>query len=127
MVDNLIEMKTLATQAANGTIGTASEEMGYIASQLEALGTDINDISASTKYNGIDLMNATASLTFHVGEGTSDTMAVSVSELNMGTLFTNSGSDETIAAAEGLGDATNGGTPAKAVSVGAVEHTCLLF
>ena len=127
VVDNLIEMKTLATQAANGTIGTASDEMGYIASQLEALGTDINDIAASTKYNGIDLMNAAASLTFQVGEGTSDTMAVSLSELNMGTLFTNSGSDETIAAAEGLGDATNGGTPANAVSGGAVEHTGLLF
>ena len=127
VVDNLIEMKSLATQAANGTIGTGSNEMGYIASQLEALGTDINDIAASTKYNGIDLMNSAASLTFQVGEGTGDTMAVSLSELNMGTLFTNSGSDETAASAEGLGDASNGGTPANAVSGGGVEHTGLLF
>jgi flagellin len=114
VVDNLIEMKTLATQAANGTIGTASEEMGYIASQLEALGTDINDIAASTKYNGIDLMNAAASLTFQVGEGTSDTMAVSLSELNMGTLFNNTlsgGANEAAAAGDVLGDTSNGGTP----------------
>ena len=115
VVDNLIEMKTLATQAANGTIATGSDEMGYIASQLEALGTDINDIAASTKYNGIDLMNAAASLTFQVGEGTSDTMAVSLSELNMGTLFANSianASDGQSHDSEVLGDTTNGGNPA---------------
>ena len=35
-------------------------------------------------------MNAAASLTFQVGEGTSDTMAVSLSELNMVTLLNNS-------------------------------------
>ena len=114
VVDNLIEMKSLATQAANGTIGTGSDEMGYIASQLEALGKDINDIAASTKYNGIDLMNSAASLTFQVGEGTSDTMAVSLSELNMGTLFTNTlsgGANEVAAAGDVLGDTANGGTP----------------
>jgi flagellin len=127
ILDNLIEMKSLATQAANGTIGTGSNEMGYIASQLEALGTDINDIAASTKYNGIDLMNAAASLTFQVGEGTNDTMAVSLSELNMGTLFTNSGTDETVASAEGLGDASNGGTPANASNGGANTHISKLF
>ena len=114
VVDNLIEMKTLATQAANGTIATASDEMGYIASQLEALGSDINDIAASTKYNGIDLMNAAASLTFQVGEGTTDTMAVSLAELNMGTLFTNTlsgGVNAAAAAGDVLGDTVNGGTP----------------
>ena len=106
VVDNLIEMKSLATQAANGTIASGSDEMGYIASQLEALGTDINDIAASTKYNGIDLMNAAASLTFQVGEGTSDTMAVSLSELNMGTLFSSG-----TAAGDGIGSAASGGDP----------------
>jgi len=127
VVDNLIEMKSLATQAANGIIGQGSDEMGYIASQLEALGTDINDIAGSTTYNGIALMNAAASLTFQVGEGTGDTMAVSLSELNMGTLFTNSGGDETAASGEGLGDASNGGTPANASNAGANTHTSKLF
>ena len=89
VVDNLIEMKTLATQAANGTIGTGSSEMGYIASQLEALGDDINDIASSTTFNGVDLTGSAAgSMTFQVGEGTSDTFSVTLSEINMGALFT---------------------------------------
>ena len=114
ITDTLIEMKSLATQAANGTIAAGSEEMGYIASQLEALGDDINDIAKSTSYNGINLVNEAASLTFQVGEGTGDTMAVSLSELNMGTLFavsTANNADAVAHSSEVLGDTTNGGEP----------------
>ena len=35
-------------------------------------------------------MNEAASLTFQVGEGTSDTMSVTLNEINMATLFANS-------------------------------------
>jgi flagellin len=117
VVDNLIEMKSLATQAANGIIEAGSDEMGYIASQLEALGDDINDIAKSTTYNGVDLMNSQAALTFQVGEGTDDTMAVTLSELNMGTLFNTSinNAEETHAASihssEVLGSTSAGGKP----------------
>ena len=114
VLDNLIEMKSLATQAANGTIAAASDEMGYIASQLEALGDDINDIAKSTSYNGVNLVNSGASLTFQVGEGTSDTMAVTLNEVNMATLFRNSisaGDNAAAAAGDVLGDTVNGGTP----------------
>jgi flagellin len=114
ITDTLIEMKSLATQAANGIIAAGSNEMGYIASQLEALGDDINDIAKSTSYNGVNLVNETASLTFQVGEGTGDTMAVSLSELNMGTLFNTTiktAENTTISANEVLGDTTNGGKP----------------
>jgi flagellin len=107
MLDNLMEMKTLATQAANGTIATGSDEMGYIASQLEALGTDINDISTSTKFNGLDLTGTgAATLTFQVGEGTSDTFDVALTETNMGTLFSSG-----TAAGVGLGSTGSGGDP----------------
>ena len=115
ILDNLIEMKSLATQASNGIIAAGSDEMGYIASQLEALGDDINDVAKSTTYNGTNLVNSAASLTFQVGEGTGDTMAVSLSEVNMATLFTNSISaadNEAAASGDVLGDTTNGGTPA---------------
>ncbi len=115
IVDNLMEMKSLATQASNGIIATGSDEMGYIASQLEALGDDINDVAKSTSYNGVNLVNTAASLTFQVGEGSTDTMAVSLNEINMATLFNNSAwnanngqSDDD----EVLGDTTNGGNPA---------------
>ena len=72
---------------------------------------DINDIAKSTSYNGINLVNEAASLTFQVGEGTGDTMAVSLSELNMGTLFavsTANNADAVAHSSEVLGDTTNG-------------------
>jgi len=114
IIDNLIEMKSLATQASNGIIEAGSDEMGYIASQLEALGDDINDVAKSTSYNGVNLVNEAASLTFQVGEGSTDTMGVSLSEINMGTLFNNTiktAENTTISANEVLGDTTNGGKP----------------
>jgi flagellin len=114
IVDNLMEMKSLATQASNGIIATGSDEMGYIASQLEALGDDINDVAKSTSYNGVNLVNESASLTFQVGEGSTDTMAVTLSEINMATLFINSisGGDNAVATSgDVLGDVNNGGTP----------------
>ena len=99
ILDNLIEMKSLATQAANGTIATGSDEMKYISAQLEALSIDISDVAKSTKFNGVTLTNsATAgtsadlntdsqTLTFQVGEGTSDTMTVTLNDVDTGKLF----------------------------------------
>ena len=45
----------------------------------------------------------------------------------MGTLFINSGADETAASAEGLGDANNGGLPPAASNAGANTHISKLF
>jgi flagellin len=123
-------MKSLATQAANGTIAAGSDEMSYISSQLEALGDDINDVAKSTSYNGVNLVNEAASLTFQVGEGTSDTMAVSLSEINMATLFQNSinaGDDEAVEATDVLGDTTNGGTTADFATGGTLNHIFYAF
>ena len=84
VIDNLIEMKTLATQASNDTL--SATERGYISSQINALGDDINSIAVSTKFNGLTLLDSN-SLTFQVGEGTADTKAVTLSEINVKTLF----------------------------------------
>ena len=43
VMDNLIEMKSLSTQAANDTLG--ADERGYIGSQIEALAEDINEVA----------------------------------------------------------------------------------
>jgi flagellin len=84
VIDNLIEMKSLATQASNDTL--SATERGYISSQINALGDDINSIAVSTKFNGLTLLDSN-SLTFQVGEGTTDTKAVTLSEINVKTLF----------------------------------------
>ena len=102
IMDNLIEMKSLSTQAANDTL--SATERTYIAKQINALGTDINDIAASATFNGIDLLAATdASLTFQVGEGTSDTMAVTLNDVDILALFSDG------ASVANLGTATGGG------------------
>ena len=84
VMDNLIEMKSLATQAANETLGQTEKD--FIGSQIQALGVDINDIAASSTFNGINLLSA-QTLTFQVGEGTSDTLAVTLTEVDVDELF----------------------------------------
>ncbi|MBC8196307.1 MAG: flagellin [Candidatus Marinimicrobia bacterium] len=68
-------MKEKATQAADGSYSTAQRES--IHDQFAALRTEFDDISSDTKFNGTALMSATA-MTFHVGEGSTDTLAVTL-------------------------------------------------
>jgi len=84
VLDNLIEMKSLATQAANQTLG--STERAYVGAQIEALATDINDINTSTTYQGIALLDSQA-LVFQVGEGVNDTMTVNLQTVDVYNLF----------------------------------------
>jgi flagellin len=111
VMDNLIEMKSLATQAASATLGET--ERGYIASQIEALATDINDVAKSTTFNGLALLDGDANkansldLTFQTGEGTGDTFSVELEAVNVKVLFT---TQTNTANSDGLG--ADGGTNA---------------
>ena len=92
VMDNLIEMKSLATQAANDTLSTT--ERTYIAKQINALGFDINDIAASSTFNGVALLpTSDATKTFQVGEGTGDTMSVTFETVDILALFGADGTD----------------------------------
>ena len=66
-------VKEKLTQAADGSLSTA--QRGAIGDQINALMTEFDDISSDTKFNDNALMTATAT-TFHVGEGSGDTLAV---------------------------------------------------
>jgi flagellin len=102
IMDNLIEMKSLSTQASNDTL--SATERTYIAKQINALGTDINSIADSATFNGIDLLDeADNTLTFQVGEGTTDTMAVTLNDVDILALFSDGSSVAT------LGTNTGGG------------------
>jgi len=98
VMDTLIEMKGLATQAANDTLGAT--ERDFIGAQLSALAQDINTVSDQTSYQGTNLLEGdgvdgasaangtgTTSLTFQVGEAQSDTQTVSISALSTNALF----------------------------------------
>jgi flagellin len=97
IMDNLIEMKGLATQAANDTLSSA--ERTLIAKQINGLSVDINATADAAKFNGVSLLPTSASsLTFQVGEGTADTMSVALSQVDVKGLF---GADDVALGANG--------------------------
>ncbi|MEO1023808.1 MAG: flagellin [Bacteroidota bacterium] len=105
VMDSLIEMKGLATQAANETLGAT--ERSFIGDQITALGNDINEIANQTVFQDFDLLNGSGTdntgsltLTFQVGERAEDTITATIDAVNVGSLF---------AGATNFGDATNGG------------------
>ena len=92
IMDNLIEMKGLATQAANDSLG--STERGYIGDQIEALGRNINDVATQTVFQDFALLNGadgefsgSLDLTFQVGERAADVLTTSLSAVNVNELF----------------------------------------
>ncbi len=112
VMDSLIEMKSLATQAANGTLGAT--ERGYIGDQIEAIGADINEIANQTVYQGTELLNGTdnsgsLTLTFQTGERTTDTLTSSISAVNVGELFAASGDASLGATTTAGGGVADGG------------------
>jgi flagellin len=125
IMDNLIEMKSLATQGANGTLSTT--ERDYINTQLTALAADINSIADSTKFqdvglldgnNAVDVSNTTNdfegsyTLTVQSGEGSTDKYDITLNNVNNHALFGSSDHEAshtvqtgiTIAAALGAAD-----------------------
>ncbi|REL38629.1 flagellin [Rhodohalobacter sp. SW132] len=119
VMDNLIEMKALATQAANDTLG--ENERGYIGAQIEKLAQDINDIANQTVFQDSELLNGAVdsagnptntgnlTLTFQVGERSTDTLTTNLSAVNIGELFTE-GTNNEIGATAGSITATAAGT-----------------
>jgi len=101
IMDNLIEMKALATQAANDTLG--ADERGYIGAQITKLAEDINDIANQTVFQDSALLNGdpantggaafsgTLTLTFQVGERASDTLTATIDSVNVSSIFDVSG------------------------------------
>src|SRR5690625_671889 len=93
IIDNLIEMKSLATQAANDTLG--NDEREYIAQQIAELGSEINDIANQTVFQDLDLLNGnpegdhdgSLSLTFQTGERAQDTITTNIDAVNVNQLF----------------------------------------
>jgi flagellin len=113
IMDSLIEMKSLATQAANDTLGTT--ERGYIGEQIAALGADINEIANQTVFQDLDLLNGTGNtgsltLTFQVGERAADVIETDIKAVNVGELFADNG-------AQNLGSTSGGATDGSAISV----------
>ncbi|MBO6536409.1 MAG: flagellin [Balneolaceae bacterium] len=112
VMDSLIEMKSLATQAANDTLGDT--ERGYIGDQIAAIGADINEIANQTIYQDTELLNGTnnsgsVTLTFQTGERAEDTITATIAAVNVGELFAASGDASLGATTTAGGGAASGG------------------
>lgn len=113
IMDNLIEMKSLATQASNSVLSTTARQ--NVGDQIEQLGTDINDLAKSTTYNSVSLLDGTnlagnLSYTFQMGDGTSDTKSVNLPAVSTGQLF-NDGSAGTLQTNITISAVNNGSDP----------------
>jgi flagellin len=96
IMDQLVQMKALATQASNDTLGQA--ERNFIAKQITALGEDINEIANQTVFADKSLLKGdnqgntgALTLTFQVGERAQDTITTRIQAVNVGMLFDGAG------------------------------------
>jgi flagellin len=96
IMDSLIEMKGMATQAANDTLGAT--ERGYIGEQIAAMGRNINEMATQTVFQDYNLLNGSVTggvsnhtggltMTFQVGERASDTISTTIKAVNVAQLF----------------------------------------
>ncbi len=88
IADILVQIKEKQARAANGAMG--ADELDAIASEINALMSEIDDINDQTKFNGTTLLKKTSgsttySKTFQVGEGSSETLSVSFSAVTGAT------------------------------------------
>ena len=77
-------VKEKLTQASDGSYSTA--QRGAIGDQIESLLTEYDDIANDTKFNDNAIFSTATTMTFHVGEGNGDTLAVNFSNSKRGTV-----------------------------------------
>jgi flagellin len=86
--DVLQRMKSLASQAASGTV--TDTERAYIQAEFSELLDEIDGTATSTRYNGQSLLDGTsefnAGVTVMVGSDATDTISVAISELTASAL-----------------------------------------
>jgi flagellin len=75
VADILVQVKEKQTRAANGAMG--SDELDAIATEINSLMSEIDDVKNQTKFNGVNLFTGSFASTFQVGEGSTETLTVS--------------------------------------------------
>lgn len=78
----LVRMKELATQSANGIYSDGSDgDRANLQKEFDALQSEITRIANVTVYNGINVLNASSSSTFQVGDKSTDTITVNFADM----------------------------------------------
>jgi len=91
-VTNMLQrMKELATQSANGTLGTS--ERKALQAEVNQLTGQINDIAKTTNFNGLNLLDGSVKdLKLQTGTSGSDKVSISLGEVSTDKLGLASGS-----------------------------------
>ena len=77
----LQRMSELATQSANGTLGTS--ERAALQAETDQLTSQINDIAKTTNFNGLKLLDgSTTELKLQTGISSGDTVSISMSAMS---------------------------------------------
>jgi len=89
----LQRMRELSVQAANGTY--SSTQRTYLKSEFDALGSQIDDISANSTWNGHQLLDGTdttgvgaasGQFVFQVGQDSGQTISVTINDMSLSGL-----------------------------------------
>jgi flagellin len=79
--DNLQRMRELAVQSANASNSTT--DRGNLDAEYKQLGLEVTRVLTGTKFNGVDLLNTAATLTFQVGANDIPTDKVDVATTDL--------------------------------------------
>ncbi len=82
--NNLVRMRELAIQAANGTLST--EDRAALDEEFQELIEEIDRISGETDFNGTSLLDNTNSVNIQIGPDSGDTITISFVDMQAATL-----------------------------------------
>ncbi|MGI2296583.1 flagellin [Paenibacillus sp. GXUN7292] len=94
----LQRLNVLANQASNGTY--ASADRNKVQLEVTELLSEISNIASTTKFNGISLLNQSASISFQIGVGNGDTISVDRGKMGATALSVNAISLKTASGAQ---------------------------
>lgn len=92
---NLIRMRELAVEAANGTLNLA--DRASLDSEFQALNDEIERVADQTEFNGISLLNSASTVSIQVGVDSGQTIDITTADLQTAALGT-AGLDVTLSA-----------------------------
>jgi len=98
----LQRVRELRSQYGNDTLSTTDKDA--IRSEVSQLATEINDIKANTKFNGVGLLSASGTINLQVGANDGETISISTSDL------TASAGNPGLSEVAGITSATNDAT-----------------
>lgn len=78
----LVRIRELATQAANGTYNE-SDDLTRIQEEVTELTKQIEDIKDNSKFNGINLLNSSSTITLQIGAESTQNLVLSASNFDL--------------------------------------------